>query len=99
MDCLNILITSRDEPDIRECFNPTPDREIFLNNSAADKEIKTFVIETLRKNKKLHLWFESFSEIEQALVEGAQGIFRWVDCQLQTLRRYPNRFDHFNDCA
>ena len=91
MECLSILVTSREEPDIRECVNPTPEQEIRLSNSAIDIDIRSFITETLHKDKKLQVWSEIFPEIEQTLIKGAHGMFRWVDCQLQTLRRCPSR--------
>ena len=93
LECLSILVTSRDEPDIRECVDPTAEQEILLNNSGIDNDIRSFIVETLRKDKKLRAWTELFSEIEEALTNGAQGMFRWVDCQMQTLRRCSSRAD------
>ena len=91
LECLSILATSRDEPDIRECVHPAPEQEIRLRNSAIDNDVRLFILETLRKDKKLQVWSELFPDIEKALTEGAHGMFRWVDCQLQTLRECPSR--------
>ena len=91
LECLSILVTSRDEPDIRECVLPTPKQEIRLQNSAIDNDVRLFIAETLQKDKRLQDWSDIFSEIEEALTNGAHGMFRWVDCQLQTLRRCPSR--------
>lgn len=93
LDCLSILVTSRDEPDIRECVHPTADQEILLKNPAIDDDIRLFIEETLQKDKKLQVWSELFPEIEESLANGAQGMFRWVDCQMQTLRRCPSIAD------
>lgn len=53
LECLSILVTSRDKPDIRECVLPTPKQEIRLQNSAIDNDIRLFIIETLHKDKRL----------------------------------------------
>ena len=90
LECLSILTTSRDEPDIRECMHPAPEQEIHLRNSAIDNDLRQFIVETLQKDKRLQDWSEIFPEIEEALTKGAHGMFRWVDCQLQTLRRCPS---------
>lgn len=82
LDCLSILVTSRDEPDIRECMDTTANQEILLNNSAIIDDIRLFIVKTLQKDKKLQAWSELFPEIEKFLTNGAQGIFRWVDCQI-----------------
>lgn len=88
---LSVLVTSRDEPDIRERLDPSAEQEISLKNSAIDNDIRSFIVESLQKDKKLQVWSGLFSEIEQALANGAQGMFRWVDCQIQTLRRCSSR--------
>ena len=90
LESLSILVTSRDEPDIRECLHPAPEQEIRLRNSAIDNDLRLFIVETLQKDKKLQVWSDIFPEIEAALTHGAHGMFRWVDCQLQTLRRCPS---------
>ena len=91
LECLSVLATSRDEPDIRERLDPSVEQEILLQNSAMDSDIRSFIVETLQKDKKLQVWSGLFSEIEQALANGAQGMFRWVECQMQTLRRCSSR--------
>ena len=91
LECLSILTTSRDEPDIRECMHPTAEQEIRLRNSAIDNDLRRFIVETLQKDKKLQVWLDIFPEIEEALTHGAHGMFRWVDCQFKTLRECPSR--------
>ena len=86
LGCLSILVTSRDEPDIRECVQPAPEQEIHLRNAAIDQDVRLFIRETLQKDKKLKDWSDIFPEIEESLTNGAHGMFRWVDCQFQTLR-------------
>ena len=91
LECLSILVTSGDEPDIRECVHPAPEQEINLRNAAIENDVRLFIVETLRKDKRLQDWSDIFPEIEGALTSGAHGMFRWVDCQLQTLRGCPSR--------
>ena len=91
LECLSILTTSRDEPDIRECVQPAPGQEIRLCNSTIDNDLRLFIVETLQKDKKLQAWSDIVPEIEKALTNGAHGMFRWVDCQLQSLRECPSR--------
>lgn len=93
MQSLCILVTSRDEPDIRYALNPTKEQEALLQNSAVDKDIVLYIVETLKKDRKLQEWSEMFPEIKASLTKGAKGMFRWVDCQLQTLRGCPSRTD------
>ena len=93
VESLCILVTSRDEPDIRNALNPTKEQEALLQNSSVDEDIVFHIAETLKKDRKLQEWSEMFPEIEESLTKGAKGMFRWVDCQLQTLRGCPSRTD------
>ena len=91
MESLCILVTSRDEPDIRNALALGRDQEVPLHNSEVDKDIALSIAETLGKDPKLQEWSDIFPEIEASLKEGANGMFRWVECQFQTLRGYPSR--------
>lgn len=91
MDSLCILVTSRDEPNVRNALDLARDQEVPLQNSAVDKDITLSIAETLGKDPKLQDWSDMFPEIEASLTEGAKGMFRWVECQLETLRGCPSR--------
>ncbi|KAK1570094.1 uncharacterized protein LY79DRAFT_527521 [Colletotrichum navitas] len=89
---ISMLILSRDEQNIRERLIE-PDGSFFnLKIAAHTEDITEYVTAEIEKrigNKKLH--FEDISlkaEILEGLVSGANGMFRWVSCQL----------DHLADC-
>ncbi len=86
LDQLRILVTSRDEPDIRNSLNPTPEQQVSLKTSGVDHDIGLFVVKSLEREKNLQQWPELRGLTENALVKGAQGMFRWVDCQIESLR-------------
>ena len=86
-DSLHILATSRQETDIEECFLVIANCKLSLEDSVIDEDILRYVRYQLNHDKKLSKWSEELrTEIEKALLEGAQGMFRWVECQLQAIR-------------
>lgn len=91
MESLCVLVTSRDEPNIRNALNPERNQEVPLQNPAVDEDIALLIAETLDKDAKLQEWSDMFPEIKAKLTEGAKGMFRWVECQFQTLHGCPSR--------
>ncbi|VUC23020.1 unnamed protein product [Clonostachys rosea] len=88
---LHILITSRDEIDIREGLNVPQSQILFLKNKSIDSDIASFISKRLRESKKIAIekWSEHFDQIETALANGANGVFRWVECQFSALESCP----------
>ena len=91
METLCVLVTSRDEPNIRNALNPDRNQEVSLQNPAVDEDIALLIAETLDKDARLQEWSDMFPEIKAKLTEGAKGMFRWVECQFQTLHGCPSR--------
>ena len=91
MESLCILVTSRDEPDIRNGLNPAKEQEVLLQNPAVDEDIVLFVVETLKNDRKLQEWSDMFPKIKESLTQGTKGMFRWVECQFQILHSCPSR--------
>ncbi|KAL6714577.1 hypothetical protein ACLMJK_008002 [Lecanora helva] len=86
-DNVHILATSRQEADIEDCFNMIASEKLSLEDGVVDEDIRRYVQYQLRHDKKLSRWSADVQlEIENALSEGAQGMFRWVECQLQAIR-------------
>ncbi|KAK4204557.1 hypothetical protein QBC40DRAFT_336757 [Triangularia verruculosa] len=83
---LKIFISSRDNYDIALHFEGLPNVYIDVNNNASD--ISSFIDERLKAARLLHgrLPRELQLKITQALRDGARGMFRWVDLQIQSLR-------------
>jgi hypothetical protein len=73
-DRLHLLVTSRDEVDIRMELSATPEETIILKNDGIDKDIATFISQHLRSNRRLRQWESSFERIENALVGKASGV-------------------------
>ena len=92
LDCsgIRILVTSRTntagiETELKELtkfYNITIERE-YVNI-----DILAHITERLQNDKTLKAWPEKERErVKSGLVEKAAGMFRWVDCQLQAIRK------------
>ena len=85
---LHVLVTSRRETDIEDCLGIIATDSIPLEESVIKEDILSYIRHQLQHDKDLSKWPESVrADIETALIEGAQGMFRWVECQLHSLRR------------
>ncbi|ROV92384.1 hypothetical protein VMCG_09130 [Cytospora schulzeri] len=59
-----------------------------MTNQAVDRDIRLFVQHQLASHPKLRKWPTKVRiEIEDTLETGAQGMFRWVTCQLDVIAR------------
>ncbi|KAN0127958.1 hypothetical protein V8E53_014212 [Lactarius tabidus] len=88
---LHICVTSRPEFDIRATLGPLVLRSVSLHDQSGQKEdivdyVKSVVYsdsETMMKR-----WREEDKEmVVETLSEKADGMFRWVFCQLETLQQ------------
>ncbi|KAL5328216.1 hypothetical protein ACEPPN_001712 [Leptodophora sp. 'Broadleaf-Isolate-01'] len=85
---LHVLATSRRERDIEEALEPLVTSEICLQSAIVDNDIRTYLSERLQNDSRLKRWPANVrGEIKDTLIEGAQGMFRWVVCQLEVLRK------------
>jgi len=75
---LHLLVTSRDEPDIRdrlrEQLGDSADEAVPLRNASVDRDIASFVSGSLKKDHRLRRWVQHHDQIEAALTKGAQGV-------------------------
>lgn len=71
---LHLLVTSRDEQDIREHLNLQDDQVVSMKNTSIDADIASFVSGHLKDNRRLRKWERYHDQIEQALAKGAQGV-------------------------
>ncbi|KAK2018229.1 hypothetical protein LZ32DRAFT_366427 [Colletotrichum eremochloae] len=90
---LHLLVTSRDEVDIRDALEAVPEEVVVMNNNGIDNDIASFVSQHLRDSRRLRKWKEYHRRIEEVLIEKANGVFRWVECQLKALASCP-RSEH-----
>lgn len=71
---VRLLVTSRNDQDIRTWLEPSYNQDIPLRNTEVDKDIENFASHQLRYNKKLQRWKERHNEIQERLAIGAQGV-------------------------
>ena len=92
---LKVLLSSRPEYDIRQALSTTPSFSIEPRHIELD--IETHVRAELAKMPKLLAMPVSVQEnLISDLVKRAEGMFRWIQCQLNTLRkiRTPQALKH-----
>lgn len=87
---IHLLITSRSNTvgveqglqDTVKLFN------VVIERQNVDEDILTHISERLEDDDDLKKWpLDLRKYVEEALVANAAGMFRWVDCQLQVIRR------------
>ncbi|KAK4444242.1 hypothetical protein QBC34DRAFT_360671 [Podospora aff. communis PSN243] len=83
---IRILATSRQYFDIERVFSGVS-MAISMRSAFVDADIKNYVHARLASSHRLRRWHDSLQDIENALVEKAEGMFRWVDCQIQAIER------------
>ncbi|KAG2092686.1 hypothetical protein BD769DRAFT_1679007 [Suillus cothurnatus] len=81
---LRVFVTSRGEPDIQAVFHDLP--TVSLKNSAEQMkaDIDLHITEQLKNQK---------DTILEKLLEKAEGMFRWVQCQLDVIMTCKRRID------
>ncbi|KAK3377117.1 hypothetical protein B0T24DRAFT_523598 [Lasiosphaeria ovina] len=87
---VRILVTSRKYWDIERFFSGIS-TSISMKNRYVDADIERHIRSRLNSSFRLQRWRDSFQEIEDALVGKANGMFRWVDCQLHSIERLGDK--------
>ncbi|KAK0721765.1 hypothetical protein B0T26DRAFT_192499 [Lasiosphaeria miniovina] len=84
---VRVLVTSRDEIDIRRTLEPISSH-ISMSNPVVDDDIRRHVHSELHSDPKFLRWPPALlDQVENALIKGAKGMFRWAHCQLLILRK------------
>jgi hypothetical protein len=85
-DGLHIFLASRRTADIAAALDSKVAYTVEARSEDVGRDIDSFVQEQLGTHPKLRKWPASLrNEIQDSLVSGAGGMFRWVDCQLGIL--------------
>ncbi|KAF8527082.1 hypothetical protein JB92DRAFT_1002439 [Gautieria morchelliformis] len=93
---LHLLATSRKERDIEEALSGLISQEVPMDENLVDGDIQVHVSRTLENDIKLRKCSADEKEMAMTtLIAGAHGMFRWVGCQLDALRkcRTPAAFE------
>ncbi|KAL2047254.1 hypothetical protein N7G274_001273 [Stereocaulon virgatum] len=84
---LHLLATSRREYDIETTFGSLLTPAICIENSRLDSDIKLYVQSELKVVGAGKNWSDDLkAEVESTLTQQANGMFRWVFCQLDALK-------------
>ncbi|KAK1492724.1 hypothetical protein CTAM01_09675 [Colletotrichum tamarilloi] len=82
-----LLVTSREYMDIEKVMEEIS-TGLSMRNEYLDADIRLYTESRLATNDKLKDWTEDVrQEALEALCIGAKGMFRWIVCQLDSLRR------------
>ena len=71
---LHLLVTSRDEPEIRNSLDLSLGQEVKMRNAGIDKDITDFISSQLHANRRLRKWLPYSNKIQQKLAERAKGV-------------------------
>jgi hypothetical protein len=71
---LHLLVTSRDEIDIRDSLSPFPEQQVNMNNDEMDKDIAAFISCRLHDDRRLQKWSSYHDKIQETLVSRARGM-------------------------
>ncbi|KAL4736686.1 hypothetical protein BDV11DRAFT_211045 [Aspergillus similis] len=85
----HLLVTSRDELDIRQTLKPACHQELMMRNNETDKDIINFISYQLSHEPKFQKWKSRHREIQDNLIKKSQGVFRYnqLDKCLHSLPR------------
>jgi len=85
---LHICVTSRPEIDIKDVLEPLTSLRVSLHDQTGQrKDIIEYVSTAVYSDTKMRRWREEDKRLViETLSERADGMFRWVYCQLEALR-------------
>ncbi|MCJ1270793.1 hypothetical protein MMC22_010690 [Lobaria immixta] len=88
IESLHVLVTSRKERDIETALDPLCTGQISVHDAQDNHDIEMYIDERLKSDSKLKMWpVKIREEINERLKSDAHGMFQWVVCQLDALRR------------
>lgn len=72
---VHLLVTCRDELDIRRSLDPSPDQDLSIAHSDMNRDIEVFVSHQLENNPKSQWFKERHGEIQTKLTANARGMY------------------------
>ncbi|CAN9396963.1 unnamed protein product [Alternaria alternata] len=87
---LRILVSSRNEPDIKGCFGCSNMvwKDIPVKSEEIDKDIEKYINSGIEKHQSLRRQSDvTKGLIRKKLIQNANGMFRWSALQLSSLKR------------
>ncbi|KAI9704034.1 MAG: hypothetical protein M1820_005655 [Bogoriella megaspora] len=94
---LHLLVASRQDHQFRSTLGQMATFHINLDEQTFDKDIRLYVRDRINGDSRMKKWPTDVQEsVERSLLANAGGLFRWVDCQLDTLRKCLRTSDVVN---
>ncbi|KAG1778801.1 hypothetical protein EV702DRAFT_138704 [Suillus placidus] len=91
---LRLFVTSRSESDITKAFHNFPTISLKDRAEEIKADIRVHITEQLKTQEKLSRLSDTLKDtILEKLLEKAEGMFRWVQCQLDVLECCPRTID------
>ncbi|KAI9881508.1 MAG: hypothetical protein M1830_000071 [Pleopsidium flavum] len=85
---LHILVASRREFEFEEGLRPLVTHQVCIQDALIRADIDLLIREHLQNDSRLKRWPVNLrKEIEETLINQAHGMFLWVVCQLNMLRK------------
>ncbi|KAH9228308.1 hypothetical protein K456DRAFT_1901412 [Colletotrichum gloeosporioides 23] len=92
-DKIRLLVTSREYLDIEKAMEDMS-TSIPMRNTYLEADIRHYTWSRLVRESKFKDWSQELrEETLEALTKGAKGMFRWVVCQIDSLRRIKGNAD------
>ncbi|KAG2145231.1 hypothetical protein DEU56DRAFT_198082 [Suillus clintonianus] len=83
---LRLFVTGRREPDIQDAFNDLPTMSLKDSAEQIKADIQVHITEQLKTQRRLSRLPDTLKKlIMEKLLEKAEGMFRWVQCQLEEI--------------
>ncbi|KAG1847838.1 hypothetical protein DFJ58DRAFT_730021 [Suillus subalutaceus] len=91
---LRLFVTGRSEPEIQEAFRDLPTMSLKDSAGQMKEDIHVHITEQLSTQKRLSQLPDALKKtILEKLLEKAEGMFRWVQCQLDEIMACKRRID------
>ncbi|KAK6523143.1 hypothetical protein TWF694_006038 [Orbilia ellipsospora] len=86
---INVLITSRREPDIEKTIGAAFEFKISIEDAKVDADVRTHITNAIATDPAFKSWTSAAvkKEVLDAIVKGSNGMFRWAVCQLDTMKQ------------
>ncbi|KAE9362799.1 hypothetical protein N431DRAFT_306139, partial [Stipitochalara longipes BDJ] len=90
----NILVSSRDEVHIREALSEFPRMSLEASSTFLERDIASYINHRLSHDREFRWLKQSFQQtIRERLSLQAKGMFRWVQCQLDSISKLKTMKD------
>ncbi|KIW99546.1 uncharacterized protein Z518_11285 [Rhinocladiella mackenziei CBS 650.93] len=87
-DDLHVLATSRPEKDIEDKLSSITTHNINVQSALVNGDICVYICDRVATDETLRKWPSSVQdEIATKLIKHAGGMFRWVDCQFDSIQQ------------